>query len=70
MSILADGLGAHAALPSLVVVFEFEAEPSVIVNAEHEGDALRLRAWLERSRHWSSIEQILPRVFAATGAAA
>jgi hypothetical protein len=56
--------------PQLVVVYELEAEPRVIVNAATEGDALRLLRSLERSRHWELLERLLPYGFCATGMAA
>jgi hypothetical protein len=56
--------------PQLIVVYELEAEPRVMVNAATEGDALRLFRSLELSRHWAALEALLPYGWCATGMAA
>jgi hypothetical protein len=56
--------------PQLVVVLPLEGDPRIMVDAQTEGDALRLWRSLELSRHWAALEALLPYGFHATGMAA
>jgi hypothetical protein len=59
-------------LPRLILVYDLEAStPQVIVDAEHESDAVRLADWVTHSRHWPMLSTLVPDwCGVATGAAA
>jgi hypothetical protein len=47
-------------LPALVIRIAFETEPVAFVDCLHEGDELRLRRSLERSRYRDAISLLAP----------